>query len=168
VQWGNAALGDKPFTGDFDGDGKADFAVWRPTDGTWYWVTSSSHYAYASAGAKQWGNNGLGDVPMLADFDGDRKSDLVVWRASTGTWYWLTSATAYSYTAARIVQWGNIALGDVPLVADFDGDGKADIGVWRASAGMWYWLNSSMGYVYSAAAGKAFGSAAAGDTPIIK
>jgi uncharacterized cupin superfamily protein len=168
VQWGNAALGDQPFTGDFDGDGKADFAVWRPTDGTWYWLTSSSGYAVGSFGAKQWGTTALGDVPMLADVDGDHKSDLVVWRASTGTWYWLSSSSAYSYAGARGVQWGNAALGDVPILADFDGDGKADMAVWRASNGSWYWLTSSTGYAYGSAGSKAFGSAVAGDMPIVK
>ena len=60
--------------------------LWRPTTGTWYWLTSSTNYAYASAGAKQWGNSSLGDVPMIGDVDGDGRADLLIWRQSTGTW----------------------------------------------------------------------------------
>jgi hypothetical protein len=162
-QWGNSALGDKPFMGDIDGDGIMDLVIWRPGDGTWYWLTSGTGYNTANAGAKQWGNNGLGDVPMIADMEGDGKADLVIWRASTGTWYWLTSSSGYSYASAFGIQWGNPSLGDKPLLGDFDGDGKQDLAVWRASTGTWYWLTSSSNYSYASARGIQWGNESLGD-----
>lgn len=54
------------------------------------------------------------------------KTDFLAWRASTGTWYWLTSSSGYRAEAAGARQWGNASLGDIPLVGDIDGDGKAD------------------------------------------
>jgi hypothetical protein len=166
VQWG--AAGDVPLLGDFDGDGKADLAVWRASTGTWYWLLSSSGFSYAAARSVQWGSAASGDVPRLADFDGDGKADLVVWRASTGTWYWLTSSTNYAYGSAGSVQWGNAALGDTPLVGDVDGDGRADLLVWRASTGTWYWLTSTSSYAYGAARTAQWGNAAFGDVPLLK
>jgi uncharacterized repeat protein (TIGR03803 family) len=165
VSWGNEALGDVPALGDIDGDGKGDLIVWRASTGTWYWLTSSTVYNTAAAGEKQWGNASLGDQPLLGDFDRDGRSDLVVWRATTGMWYWLTSASGYSYTQARLRQWGNQAEGDVPLTDDFDIDGMADLVVWRASTGTWYWLLSSTFYSYDTPGQKQWGSLAAGDVP---
>jgi len=168
TQWGSQSAGDVPLMGDVDGDGAADLLVWRAPTGTWYWLTSPTGYSYAAGGSKQWGNQSLGDVPMVADIDGDGKADLVVWRASTGTWYWLTSSSGYTYAAAGGVQWGNQSLGDVPLAGDFDGDGRADLAVWRASTDVWYWLTSSSGYAYAAAGSKQWGSQSQGDIPMIK
>ena len=136
---------------------RADLIVWRPGNGTFYWLTSSSGYDYMAQNARQWGTQALGDRPMVADMDGDGRSDLVVWRASTGTWFWLTSSSGYSSSAYGEKQWGTAADGDVPLLGDVDGDGFSDLIVWRASSGTWFWLTSSSGYNYMAAGSRSWG-----------
>jgi hypothetical protein len=164
-QWG--ASSDVPFLGDVDGDGKVDLIVWRPSTGVWFWLTSSTGYNYANQMSKAWGNQGLGDVPMLADFDGDRRVDLTVWRASTGMWYWLTSGSGYDYAAQRGAQWGNQSLGDQPFLADMDADGKSDLVVWRASTGTWYWITSTYGYDPHMAWSAQWGSQGMADVPML-
>jgi hypothetical protein len=165
-QWGNASLGDVPFLGDFDGDRKADLAVWRASTGTWFWLQSTFGFNYANQGSKAWGNQSLGDVPLLGDFDGDRRADLVVWRASTGTWFWLTSSSGYDYASQGQAVWGSQAQNDVPLLGDLDGDGRAELIVWRPGNGIWFWLTAASGYNYAAQAQKTWGTTS--DIPMIR
>ncbi len=115
---------------DFDGDGKTDVSVFRPSNGVWYRLNSGSGNSFA---ATQFGLSE--DRPTPADFDGDGKTDIAVWRPSNGVWYILYSTTN-SYSAT---QFG--LPGDIPVPADFTGDGKAEIAVYRPVNGVWYILN---------------------------
>jgi uncharacterized repeat protein (TIGR03803 family) len=152
--------GNMSFKADFDGDGKSDLAVYRPSTGTWYICYSSSNYSCANWTSYQWGLPG--DIPLVADFDGDGKTDLAVWRPSNGTWYIRYSSSNYSYANWTSYQWG--VPGDIPLVADFDGDGKTDLAVWRPSNGTWYVLFSSNNYSYATWTSYQWG--VPGDVPI--
>jgi len=117
---------------DFDGDGQADFAVTRNIDANqnWYAVKNPS---LALLVETEWGLTTDKIVP--ADYDGDRKTDVAVFRPSDGTWYVLKSAN----NSISTVQFGQN--GDVPVPSDYDGDARADHAVFRA--GNWYILNSS-------------------------
>jgi sugar lactone lactonase YvrE len=121
--------------GDFDGDGQLDFAVWSPTDATWFIIPSSNAVVPV---IEHWGHPG--DVPVPADFDGDGKTDFAVWRPSDGTWWVIPSSKPETDV---VEQWGTA--GDIPLVGDFDGDGKTDFAVWRPSDGTWWVIPSSTG-----------------------
>jgi hypothetical protein len=159
--WGRGDWGDVPLTGDVDGDRIDDLIVYRATTGVWHWLTSSS--GFTRSGSTQWGVPSLGDRPMLADIDGDRIDDFIVWRPGTGVWQWLKSTTRYDATRAGSVAWGSGSVGDVPLTGDFDGDGRADVAVWRPADSTFYWLNAA-----TLRTGlKQWGVSAAGDIPIV-
>jgi len=124
--------------GDFDGDGKADPAVYRAgasagQQSTWFFLGSnnnpSSNITYVP-----WGQNG--DFPAVGDFDGDGKNDFVVQRNNGGgqARFWMLQTTA----GFDSVVYGTPSDSIIP--GDFDGDGKSDVAVARSSGGQYQWF----------------------------
>lgn len=131
IPWGVST--DIPVPGDYDGDGATDIAIFRPSDGTWYALRSSDLTLFAF----QWG--AANDIPVPADYDGDLKTDLVVVRPDQAgvspVYQWFLAQTNFNYGFFLTTAWGTA--GDIPVAADYDGNGKADITVFRPSDGTW-------------------------------
>lgn len=119
---------------DFDGDGKTEISIFRPSNGAWYWINSFNNQVVAYG-------FGLKDDKVLAeDFDGDFRTDLAVFRPSSGVWYVLESGqnrvTFFKFGLSE----------DIPVAGDFDGDGRADYVVFRPSTGVWYLYQTQAGF----------------------
>ncbi len=115
---------------DFDGDGKTDMSVFRPTEGNWYLNRSTSGFA-----AINWGL--AADILVPGDYDGDNITDTAIKRA--GDWYILRSGD----NTTVVVNWGFSS--DIAVAGDYSGDSKTDYAVFRPSEGNWYILRSDGG-----------------------
>ncbi len=138
---GQIKLADAP--SDFNGDGKTDFGVVRPTAGAggtqlrWFVMFNGEP---AGGFVADWGVTS--DIVTPADYDGDGRDDIAVWRAAgddNSSFYILHSGT----NTIRITQFGTP--GDDPsIVRDYDGDGKDDLAIYRrgatdtAQSNFWY------------------------------
>ncbi len=120
---------------DYDGDGKSDVSVFRPSENKWYILRSSDSTVYQPVFAI------AGDVPVPADYDGDQKTDVAIFRPSNAQWWYLSSANG----SQVLNPFG--ATGDIPRPSDFDGDGKADFVMFRPSNNTWYRFGSTAGNV---------------------
>jgi uncharacterized delta-60 repeat protein len=134
---------------DFDGDGKTDLSIFRPSNGEW-WIYKSSNGGNA---AFRFGSQT--DKLTPADYTGDGKTDVAVFRPSTGEWFVLRSEDESYYS----FPFGTS--GDIPAPGDFDGDSKADAVVFRPSSATWYIRQSLNGSVLTIPFG------ASGDVPVV-
>jgi len=158
-------LPQKAVTGDYNGDGTTDVAVYRPSTGQWLIRNLTRVYYgsniddpvpqdYNGDGAwdiavldmwtNKWKIRGLtkafygnisADVPVPMDYDGDGSADIAVFRVTIGKWLVRGGASAY---------WG--VTSDTTVPGDYNGDGTADFAVFRGTIGKWLVRNGTSAY----------------------
>ncbi len=114
---------------DFDGDGRADLAVYHAQSGNWYIRHRAATKARPTDQVVQWGWSA--GLPVPGDYDGDGRTDVAVYHPSSGNWF-----MACSSAGNKTTQWGWGSA--VPVPGDYDGDGTTDIAVYDPIRLNWY------------------------------
>jgi len=142
---------------DFNGDRRADLAVARLTNNNTNFTVFIQRVD-GSASAAQFGLVG-DDIFTPGDYDGDGRTDIAVFRNSTGTFFVQRSSDN------TVVSFRFGLPGDEPVARDYDGDGRTDYAVVRRMGNQLFWFinNSSNGTVRSVQFGLATDVAVPGD-----
>jgi len=102
-------------SGDYNGDGTSDIAIFRPTSGLW-----------AIRGISRIYFGGSTDRAVPGDYNGDGTTDPGIFRPSNGVW---------AISGVTRIYYGSTS--DQPVPSDYNGDGTCDIGIFRSTSGLW-------------------------------
>ena len=102
-------------SGDYDGDGTSDVAIFRRSSGLW----SARGITRVYFGSEN-------DLPVSGDYSGTGTTDIGVFRASSGLW---------AIKGLSRIYFGSSS--DTAVPGDYDGDGCCDTGIFRGSSGLW-------------------------------
>ncbi len=88
-------------------------------------------------------SNQISNVKSPFDFDGDSKTDISIFRPTSGQWWIQRSQTAVT----NVFTFGTSS--DKLVPADYTGDGKTDVAFFRPGSGEWFILRSEDASFYS-------------------
>ena len=132
--------------GDFNGDGKDDFAHMSLEDGDW-WVTISNGSSFDMS---KWGRTSdltRWTYHLAGDFTGDGKDDVAHFDNKQGGWY-VSVSNGSAFSATRWDDFSDFSGLTTRLVGDFNADGKADIANFNSDYATW-WISLSNGNQFS-------------------
>lgn len=135
-----------PVPADYDGDGADDIAVYDSIAGNWHIIFASGGFNMTKGTLQMpgfgriihWGHGG---IPVVGDYNGDGKEQPALFfpaKTKKGKAKWLIFQEGKKAGQGETLEIPFGMRGDIPLVGDFDCDGKSEIAVFRRTSGRWH------------------------------
>lgn len=132
-----------PLPGDYDGNGVDDLCTYQESGQSIWSIKFLEKDGFSKKPDRFIYFGKLGDVPISGDFNCNGKTDLAVWRPSSGQWLF-----RFGSKDIKAVSWRPQTSGTLePISGDFDGDSCTDIGFISLRDGevpQWFVLPSSL------------------------
>ena len=130
ISWSTFQAGEKPIYGDWNGDGKIKVGVYN--NGTWLLDYNGNGVWDGPTVDKAifWSTGQSTDVPVMGDWNGDGRTKIGIY--NNGTWILDYNGNGIweGPGVDKTIYWSTGQSGEVPVVGDWNGDGKSKIGIY--------------------------------------
>jgi len=163
--WGSP--GDTPVVGDWNGSGTTKIGIMNPSQAVWY-LDYNGNFTWDGPNVDKlfdWGSPG--DIPVVGDWNGSGTTKVGIMNPSQAVWYldYNGSFTWDGPNVDRVFDWGSP--GDIPVVGDWNGNGKTKIGIMNPNQAVWY-LDYNGNFTWDGpGVDKLFDWGSPGDTPVV-
>jgi hypothetical protein len=125
---------------DFDGTGRTQVAIFRPTFSQWFAMATMPIMAPHLVAT--FGGPNLLDVPIPGDYDGVGRTEPAVYRPSTAQWFVLRPGGV----GHQLITFGAPNLYDIPVPANYDGLNHTEVAIFRPATSEWFVVGPNGGY----------------------
>jgi hypothetical protein len=139
--------------GDFNGDGRDDIVTFTRGAAADVYVALSNGSRFVGTGVKWHDFFAVGrEVPLVGDFNGDGRDDIATFTRGAAADVYVALSTGSSFVGTGVKWHDFFAVGDeIPVVGDFNGDGRDDIATFTrgAAADVYVALSNGRSFVGS-------------------
>jgi uncharacterized repeat protein (TIGR03803 family) len=164
--YGATNLFDIPVPGDYDGIGRTEMAVFRPSTAQWFVFNPITGQGHPMNGGNPFGATSLFDIPVPGDYDGIGRTEMAVFRPSTAQWFVFNPITGHGHVLNNGNPYGATNLADIPVPGDYDGIGRTEPAVFRPSTAQWFVFNPIAGHGHPLNGGNPYGATNLADIPV--